>query len=466
MDVSLRFLGAAGTVTGSRHLLEIEGRRVLIDCGLFQGRRDIRTRNWDPFPIPPASIDAIVLTHGHLDHVGYLPRLARLGYAGPVYTTAAGAAITDLVLRDAAFLQEEEARHANRHNWSRHDPALPLFTAEDAEAALGLLVPVGYQAPTGLGGGVSFRYETAGHILGSAHVHVSLPGDRRVVFSGDIGQYDAPIIPDPTEPRRADYLVMECTYGGRSHGEADAAEQLAQTVNDTVRRAGVVVIPAFAIGRTQAVIYLLRELIAAGRIPDLPVYVDSPMAISAVEIYCRFAAEHDLETRELEDAGRCPIHTRQMHFTRTRDESKAINRVAGPAIIISASGMLVGGRILHHLINRLPEARNTLLFVGFQPEGSVGRRLLEGAKSITLHQRRLPVRARVTHINALSAHADQPDLLRWLGKLETPPRETILVHGEPPAAAALRQAIRERYGWQVHIARHLERRPLHFSPSK
>ena len=460
MSATIRFLGAAGTVTGSRHLLEFSGRRILIDCGLFQGRRQIRRRNWEPFPVSADSLDAVVITHGHLDHVGYLPRLVKFGFRGPVYANAATAEVMALVLRDSARIQEEEARHANRHGWSRHTPAAPLYTSAEAEQALNLVITVSEGAAIDLGAGVAAHYVDAGHILGSRYLKVRFSGGRTVVFSGDVGRYGQPIIADPKALEAADFLVMESTYGGRTHGAGDSLSDLAEAVNDTVKRGGVMVIPAFAIGRTQNITYLLRELARSGRTPSLPTYVDSPMAISAVKIYVKHTQEHDLEARELADEGLCPIYGQPTYFTRSVEESKAINRVDGPAIIISASGMLMGGRILHHLMRRLPHPQNTLLFVGFQPQGSLGRRLLEGAKSVTMHRKRIQVRARVTHINKLSAHADEPELLRWVSRVKQAPRETFLVHGEPSGSKALKQAIEARYGWKVCIPKHLERRRL------
>jgi metallo-beta-lactamase family protein len=448
---TLRFLGACGTVTGSKFLLEAGSLRVLVDCGVFQGSRQLEEKNWTAPPFAPDSLDAVVLTHAHIDHTGYLPRLARSGFSGPVYVTPPTAGLLEYLWPDAAHLHEEDARYANRKGYSRHRPALPLFETKDAFATLGLLRPVAFHERVELGPDLAFTFRRVGHILGAAFIAVEA-GSRRLVFSGDVGQRNVPIVRDPETPEAADHLVLESTYGDRLHPDVSPREELARAVAETTARGGVLLIPAFAIGRAQDVLYHLRSLQREGGIAaDLPLYVDSPMAVSAVDLYCGTLSEHDLETEALENEGLCPIAGPSIHLVRDRLESKALNDRTGPMVIISASGMLTGGRVLHHLKRRLPDPETTLLFVGFQAAGTLGRRILEGTSEILIHGESVPIRAEVREIPALSAHADQRGLLEWAGALTQPPRAVYVVHGEPAAREALAAALRSKFGWSAVI---------------
>lgn len=446
---TLRFLGACGTVTGSKFLLEAGSRRVLFDCGIFQGSRELKEKNWTDPAFDPETLSAVVLTHAHIDHTGYVPRLAKSGYRGPVYATPPTAGLLEYLWPDAAHLHEEDARYANRSGYSRHRPALPFFDAADAGRALALLRPVPFHERVELGPGLAFTFRRVGHILGAAFIVVEA-GGKRLVFSGDVGQRDAPILKDPEMPDAADHLVLESTYGDRLHPAGSPREELGRAVAETVARRGVVLIPAFAVGRAQDVLYHLRSLQRDGRLAaNLPIYLDSPMAVSAVDLYCGALSEHDLEMVALRDKGLCPIDGPSVHFVRDRDESIALNGRTGPLIIISASGMLSGGRILHHLKHRLPDPETTLLFVGFQAEGTLGRRILEGAHDVRIHGQAVTVRSEVREIPALSAHADQRGLVEWTGGLTRPPRAVYLVHGEPAARESLAGALRSKEGWTV-----------------
>lgn len=448
---TIRFLGAAGTVTGSMHLVSANGRRVLLDCGLFQGLKDLRLRNWREPAFDPTSIDAVVLSHAHIDHSGSLPLLVRRGYRGPVYCTPATADLLGVLLPDSAHLQEEEADRANRYGYTKHKPALPLYTAVDAQRALDQLERTGYDRAFPVAGDLTVTYRTAGHILGAATVDLKLGAGPRVVFSGDLGRYDRPILPDPDPVSDADVLLLESTYGDREH-PVGTADELARVVNETAERGGAVLIPAFVVDRTQEVLWLLQHLEEARRIPALPVYVDSPSATEVTEIYRRHVEEQDGEMRQRTQDGKNPLRTERIQFCSSVQESKLLNDVRGPVIIISASGMATGGRILHHLQHRLPDPRTTVLLVGYQAAGTRGRSLQDGAKTIKMFGEQVPVRARVETIHGLSAHADQAETLRWLAGFTRPPRTTYLVHGEPEAARALTQAITARYRWTVRVA--------------
>ncbi|HWS56579.1 MAG TPA: MBL fold metallo-hydrolase [Pyrinomonadaceae bacterium] len=454
---TLSFWGGVGTVTGSKYLIEHGGARVLVDCGLFQGLRELRERNWEAPPFEPKSVDAVVLTHAHVDHTAYLPRLVRLGFAGPVYCSKGTADLLKLLLPDSARLQEEEAEYRNRKGLTRHKPALPLYTEEDARAALKLMRTCPNTGePTDLGGGVSVSFHIAGHILGSSLVLVELEGagddgkGRRVLFSGDLGHYDQPIIRDPDPPPACDYMLVESTYGDRLHDPEDPKDALARVINEAAGRGGPLLIPAFAVGRTQELIYHIRELEDEKRIPVLPVRVDSPMAAAATQIYHRTKDEHDEEYASVIEEQRHPLRTHSMVTAATRDESKRLNAERGPRIIVSASGMMTGGRVLHHARRVLPDERATVLFVGYQAAGTTGRKILDGAEFVRIMKEDVAVRCRVERIGGLSAHADWQEVLRWLAPLEaTPPRRSFTTHGEPEAAAAMAARIRERFGWQV-----------------
>jgi len=455
----LKFLGAAGTVTGSRLLLTHGSQETLVDCGLFQGPRELRERNWEPFPEALSRITRIVLTHAHIDHSGFLPRLVREGYKRPVWATPATVDLLQLMLPDAGHLQEEEAGWHNRHRTARHDPALPLFTEEDARRALDLLRPLPYDRVLDLGEGASLRLLRAGHILGSSFVEFRLPapdGERTILFSGDLGRPGQPILKDPTRVAGADVLVLESTYGDRSHPSDDSKEELQKIVNQTARLGGVVVIPAFAIGRIQLLLYLLRELQEEKRIPFLPVFLDSPMAINAVPFYCRHTEDHDLDMLALTREEGCPILLPNLKMTRTREESKELNNLRVPAIVLSASGMATGGRVVHHLRNRLPDPKSAIVFVGYQAQGTRGRILQDGARSVPIYGQDVSVRARIHTLSGLSAHADVEETLEWLGGFERPPGTTYLVHGEPAASAALAQTLRQRLHWHAEVAQYLQ----------
>ena len=432
------------------HLVTSGARRILLDCGLFQGLKALRLRNWEPRLPDPQRLDAVVLSHAHIDHSGYLPLLACQRFCGPIYCTPGTADLLGVVLPDAAHLQEEEAERANRKGYSKHRPALPLYTVGDAQMALALVRSCGYDAPFAVAGGATALLRQAGHILGSATVQLDLEGTR-LVFSGDLGRYDRPILPDPEPVPAADVLLLESTYGDRPH-PAGAEDDLVRIVRDAAARGGTILVPAFAVDRTQELLWMLRRLEEAGRVPVLPVYIDSPMAIEVTEIYRRHPEECDAEMAHTLVSGGRPLAPGDLHVTRTEQESRAINAVRGPAIIISSSGMATGGRILYHLAQRLPDPRTTVLLVGFQAAGTRGRALEEGAKQLMMFGGMVSVQARVERIDALSAHADSAETLRWLGGFERPPRVTYLVHGEPQAATALAAAIRARYAWNVEVA--------------
>lgn len=443
--------GAARTVTGSRHLLETHGKRILVDCGLFQGIREIRERNWQPFPVPPSSIDAIVLTHAHLDHIGYLPRLIANGYSGPVYATPATIDLVKLSLPDSGRLQEEYARHANKHRISRHEPALPLYTEADAFEAIKRLKPIEYDAMTGLPGEVTFRYLPAGHILGSAFAEIYFSNGERIMMSGDLGRYDVPIIKNPTSVDFAEYLVVESTYGNRLHAKEDADAILESIILDAVESGGTVLVPSFSIGRTQDLLYRINRLQGEGRIPRIPFFVDSPMATSATAIYARHTDEHDVDMQGYLERGDDPMQPDLLSFVRDREQSKELNVRRGPMVILAGSGMCTGGRIVHHLLRRLGERDTTVLFTGYQAAGTLGREILEGSDRVKVLGHEVPVRARIETLNSLSAHADQQEILRWLQGFKSPPKRTFIVHGEPPAQEALRESIESELGWNVTI---------------
>ena len=451
---TLQFLGAAGTVTGSKFLLTADGEQFLLDCGLFQGLKELRERNWRPPPFQARDVQAVVLSHAHIDHSGYLPLLVRRGFRGPIHCTPGSADLLRVLLLDAAHLQEEEAALANRYGYSKHKPALPLFTTADAEAALTLVAPHPYGERFAVGKSVTALFRRAGHILGSATVELQVGSTRplTLVHSGDLGRWNRPILRDPELVPEADVLLVESTYGDRVHAP-DPAETLARIVREAAARGGALLVPAFAVGRTQELIWTLRKLEDAGRVPVLPVYVDSPMAIDVTDIYCRHPEDHDLDMTELMDAKRCPLCCKQYHLARTPQESKALNAHREPIIIISASGMATGGRILHHLKERLPDERTTVLLPGFQVVGTRGRALQDGARNVRIHGQPVTVRAHVETLDGLSAHADRDEILRWLHGFKRAPRQVHVVHGEPGAARSLAARVREEFGWRVEVAK-------------
>jgi len=454
---SVQFLGAAGTVTGSMHLVRAGERRVLLDCGLFQGPKELRLRNRTARVSDPRAMDAVVLSHAHIDHTGYLPALARQGFSGPIFCSSATAELLRVMLPDSARLQEEEAERANRHGYSKHQPALPLYTVEDAAAALRLVRECPTGEPFAVSDGIRATFRRAGHILGAASVELALQAEptRRLVFSGDLGRWGRPLLHDPEPAPEADVLLLESTYGDRAH-PADGEAELARIVTQAAARGGALLIPAFAVGRAQELIWWLDRLERSGRIPSLPLYIDSPMAIDVTDIYTGHPEDLDAELRSRAGAGGHLLRAKQCTLARTAAESKRLNELRGPVIIIAASGMATGGRILHHLSVRLSDPRTTVLLVGFQAEGMRGRALREGARTIRIFGTDVGVRAAIEKLDALSAHADREELLRWLGGFQRPPRQTYLVHGEPPAAASLAEAIRARFGWAVAVAQDRE----------
>jgi metallo-beta-lactamase family protein len=529
---SLTFLGAAGTVTGSKHLLEIDGHRILIDCGLFQGAKELRSRNWEPLPIDPGTIEVVVLTHAHLDHCGYLPRLVAAGFRGRVFCTPATKELTALVLMDSARLQEEDAKEANRYGYSRHNPALPLYTQVDAARAIDRLQPVGYERPiplwsqtdrsrtvgaesdsarspvgaqsegvatkggaqTAVGTGVgahsasgrtaTVEFVNAGHLLGSAYARIRF-GERAILFGGDLGRYGRPVLPDPSPITEADYVLVEATYGDRLHDADDGGEQLATIVRDTAKRGGKLIIPAFAIGRVEELLYWLKRLEDAQRTPMLPVFVDSPMAIAALQYYSARLNELDAEIAMGSSgpgsdgsgrsggsggpggesgAGRARagarhvagFATRRLTLVASAQQSADLVASRQPSIVIASSGMATGGRVLRHLAATLPHPRNTILFAGFQAPGTRGRSLVDGAKEIKLLGRSVQVAARIERLESMSAHADAAEIMRWLSGISRPPLTTYLVHGEPGALDALAARIRAERSWPVHIAAYRE----------
>jgi metallo-beta-lactamase family protein len=455
----LTFLGAARTVTGSKYLLEHGGKRVLVDCGLFQGLKELRLRNWEEFPVPPREIDAVVLTHAHLDHVGYLPRLRSEGYKGRVFCTAGTMDLCRVVLPDAGRIQEEDARQANRHGYSKHQPALPLYTESDALNALTQLQPVGYQRPIEIVPGITIEFIPAGHLLGSAFVVARLQSGPTILFGGDLGRYARPVLPDPSNAVQADVVLVESTYGDRDHVVDDSGEQLAQVIRSTVERGGKVIIPAFAIGRVEELLYWMRRLEQERRIPILPVYVDSPMANEALKFYSARSAELDAEMRP-NGKNVSAFATARFQTIASPQQSKELTASRKVAVVISSSGMATGGRVLHHLAAALPDPRNTVLFVGFQSEGTRGRQLVDGAREIKIHGEAIDVQARVTKLDSMSAHADRGEILRWLGTLPAAPKRICLVHGEPAPMDALKTLVQRQLGWDAHTPHHLERLPL------
>jgi metallo-beta-lactamase family protein len=461
--MEIQFLGAAGTVTGSKHLLRLDGGDWLVDCGLYQGLKELRLRNWDRFPVPPESVRGVLATHAHIDHIGYLPRLVRDGFRGDVWGTPGTAKLAGILLPDSGRLQEEEAEYRGRRGLSKHKRPLPLYTEEEGRRAAERFRRVRYETPLELFPGAVASYAQAGHILGSAQLRLEV-GDgaarRRLVFSGDLGRYDAPILKDPAPIGRADYVVVESTYGDRAHDSEPVGDKLVRVLHDAVARGGAVVVPAFAVGRTQDMLYHLEVLERAGRIPTLPKYLDSPMAAAATRIYATTPEDFDEEMRELVHEGRSPLAQPEVSTTVSVEESRAINRVKGPAIIISASGMATGGRVLHHLRRRLPDPATTVLLVGYQAAGTRGRRLQEGGPTVRIFGEDVPVRAHVETVHGFSAHADADGLLRWLRTAEGPPRRVFVVHGDPEPARALGGRIAAELGWEVAVPQFLDRYPL------
>jgi len=473
----LQFLGAAGTVTGSKHLINTRddsshqpGLQLLIDCGLFQGAKEWRLRNWEDTPVPARDIDAVILTHAHLDHCGWIPRLAKEGFKGPIFATPPTIDLCSVILTDSGHLQEEEARFHNKKKSSKHHPALPLYTLQEAEDSMGLFRPVPFDETRQLSPQLSFRFVRAGHILGSSMVELFWGGDakaRKLLFTGDIGrvpmQPNAPgrlVHAGPERNEDPEILVMESTYGNRAHPHGDVRPHLAEIISQTVNRGGSVVVPAFAVERTQKFLFLIKELMESSQIPRVPVFVDSPMAIKAVEIFMKYTEEFNEEARQLVQKYGSPLTWAGFHFAPKQEDSRKINEMRYPCIIVSSSGMVTGGRILHHLLLRLPDPRNQVLFIGFQAPGTRGETIKSGARSVRIFSEEVPIRVQVAALEQFSDHADTEELLGWLRTFKAPPNNTFLVHGEPEAASRLQQVISSQLGWNVKIAHWLEKVPL------
>lgn len=451
--IALSFHGAAQTVTGSKYLVRVDDDSLLIDCGLFQGLKELRLRNWDSPPFDAHKVRWIVLTHCHIDHIGYLPRLFRRGFRGDILCSAPTARMMEILLLDAAHLQEEDAYYLNKEGKTRHKPALPLFTQEDARAVCRLVKPVPLTESVQLSPHLSFSLRLVGHILGACSILVTIregSQTKTVYFGGDIGRYSAPLVPDPQSPLGSDYLVLESTYGDRRHEAADPYETIGGLVQQIVERKGVLLIPAFAVGRTQQIVLILRDLEDQGRIPRLPIHVDSPMAVDATDIYCEFETWHRLDVARLGGTD-CGLHAKNITYHRTREESMAINKLDGPRIIISSGGMLTGGRVLHHLVQRMAQQENIIALVGFQAVGTRGRDLLDGKKLLRFHGELHTVRAQVVDVGGLSGHADYTELMRWLTALDKPPQTTFITHGEPAPAAAMAARVRDERGFRAVI---------------
>ena len=449
MAIALTFLGGAGTVTGSKYLIEADGRRILVDCGLFQGFKQLRERNWSPLPVAPHTIDAVLLTHAHLDHSGYLPLLVRHGFKGPVISTPATFNLCELLLPDSGHLMEEDAKLANRYGFSKHKPAEPLYTQQDARRSLESFRPAEFHRALEILPGCEAKFRIAGHILGAATIELDWAGTK-IVFSGDLGRYSDATMLDPEPIAQADYLLIESTYGNRTHDARSPGEGLEDVINRTVRRGGTVVIPAFAVGRAQSLLFHISQLMRFNRIPRLPVYLDSPMAVNASEIFCEHSAGRRLTDEECRQS--CGVAT----YVRETEESKALNGNHMPKIIISASGMATGGRVLHHLKNYLPDRRSAVVLAGYQAGGTRGAALRDGATELKIHGSYIPVRAEVVSLDMFSAHADGDELMRWLGGFESAPKETFVVHGEPASSDTLRHSIKERFGWSAQVPEHLQ----------
>lgn len=449
--MDIQFLGATGTVTGSKYLINADGFRFLLDCGLFQGYKSLRQQNREPLPFDPADLNAVVLTHAHLDHSGYLPLLVKEGYHGKVYCTSATRDLCQLLLPDSGHLQEEEANYANRHGTSRHSPALPLYSEADAVRALRQLTPVDFNHELKLNNDLSIEFLRAGHILGAAMVRVRHKG-KTILFSGDLGRQHDPLLPTPTVVEEADYLVVESTYGDRLHDQTDPTIMLGQVIRDTAAHGGVVLIPSFAVGRAQELMYYIHQLKERGDIPALlPVYLNSPMAVNATSLFVRHQKDHKLSAAE------CEAMCAGVKIVTSVEESIALNENRSPKIIIAASGMATGGRVLHHLAAFAPDSRNAIIFAGFQAGGTRGAAMVDGASNIKIFGEYVSVRAHVSQIDNLSAHADQGEILQWLSHFKRPPQKVFITHGEPPAADALRRRIEEDLGWNCRVPMYRDR---------
>jgi len=485
---SITFYGGVGSVTGSKYLIESDGKKILVDCGLFQGEKELRERNWQDPPFVASEIDAVIITHAHIDHTGWLPRLVKLGFKGQITTSRATGDLLKILLPDSARLQEEEADYRNRHDLTKHSPALPLYDERDAKATLEMLRLVPNDGkPYDICDGIRASFLVAGHIMGASLVLVEMSGGNlsgsegvstsasanantlptgrvsassspiRFLFSGDLGHYDQPIVKDPAPPPDCDYLMCESTYGNRLHGETDAPTQMARIINEAAKRNAPILIPAFAVGRTQEVLYMIRELEQQKRIPIMPVIVDSPMAAQTTQVYNRWHEEHDQEYASILAHKKHPLRTASMQTASSREESKRLNEMKGSRIIISASGMMTGGRVLHHAMRILPNGRATVIFVGYQAAGTTGRRVQNGEREVRIMKNWIPVRCHIEKVEGFSAHADWKAVIRWLSGLKSTPKMVFTTHGEPDAAAAMAGHIHDAYGWNVVVPQYEQR---------
>lgn len=459
MDVVLKFLGGAQTVTGSKYLLEVDRKKILMDCGLFQGKKELRLRNWYPLPVAAEQIDFVLITHGHIDHIGFLPRLIKEGFRGRILCTDATRDLMKIMLLDAAKLQEEEALFAFKQGYSKHSKPEPLFTEQDAKRVLDFVEGFSLQKEISFAPGLALKFHYAGHILGAASIELTVSGStqtKKIVFSGDLGRYNDPVMHEPAALTKADVLIVESTYGGRSNPVEEVEKNVSRVVHESITRNGALVIPAFALGRTQTLLYYLHKLQEENKIPSLPTYIDSPMAIKVTDLYESHASYHRIPVARARGQLISLFDSPNMHFCQTVESSKAINDIKKPIIVISASGMSTGGRILHHLFHRLPRREDTVLFVGYQAEGTRGRDLLEGAKTIRMFGQQVSVQCQVREVSGLSAHADQPELLRWMSSIQDSPKLTFITHGEPESAKALQKEITARFGWRTYVPYYLE----------
>ena len=450
--MKLTFLGATQTVTGSKYLLEHNQKKVLVDCGLFQGYKELRLRNWSKLPVDPATIDAVILTHAHIDHSGYIPLLVKNGFTGKIYCSRATFDLCKILLPDSGFLHEEDAKRANRYGYSRHHPAEPLYTEKQARESLKQFSTIEFGQPLIIDDDLSFTLSRSGHILGAAAISVMF-GNRTLVFSGDLGRQNDPIMAPPAKLQHADYLVIESTYGDRLHENNSIDDIIAEVINSTIKKSGAILIPSFAVGRAQTVLYYIHKLKKEGKIPNIPVYLDSPMAISATSLMCRHKHEHRLTKEHCEHISDSAI------YTRTSEESKTIDS-SRPCIIISASGMATGGRVLHHLKKLVSNQKNTILFAGFQAGGTRGDRLVRGEQTIKIHGELFPVKARIENLDGMSAHADYAEILAWLENFQQPPGKVFITHGEAEASAALKDKIEKQFGWNATIPQYQQTEEL------
>lgn len=460
MDVRIKFLGGAGSVTGSKYLLYIDDFKLLVDCGLFQGLRELRRRNWDGCPIPPSEINAIVLTHAHLDHSGYLPRLVKEGFNGPIYCTAPTADLVELLLKDSAKLQEEEAEYAKKKGYSRHENPEPLYDSKDAEQVFPMMIPQLFRKWYKISDQIEVRYHYAGHILGAASVEIKIKGEfqeKTLLFSGDIGHANDRILYDPEHPDKADIILVESTYGNREVEAEPADAKLASIINSTFENKGVVLIPAFSVGRTQNILMILKDLLENNQIPaQTTIFMDSPMAIAATELYMRHLDDHKIKEEQLQSDKSFTDLNKKLVVVQTREASNYLNAQKTDAIIISASGMMNGGRILHHLYNRLPHPNDTLVVVGYQAEGTRGRKIADGEENVKIFGQIVPIKCRVEQIDGLSAHGDQSELLDWISTFKESPKKCFMVHGEPDSAKYFAARVAHDFNWNTHVPEYLE----------